>query len=263
MINVLITGCSGYIATALIHSLQKKYNITAIGRKDFNLSDQTATDNWFKNKQFDVVLHTASILGGRFQDNNNNVLLTNLKMFFNLVKNKNKFKKFINFGSGIEKYPYESYYSLSKSIIKTFVERKQTFYNLRIYGIFDSNEMNTRFIKNNIINYINKQPIIINQNRYMDFIYMDDLTKLVEYCIDNTILKKTINCVYKEKYTLNNIANIINCLDTYTVPIILNKKGMNTKYIGTFNLPINPIGLKEGIKKTFMHLQSQHTSHII
>jgi len=263
MLNVLVTGCSGYIATSLIHSLQPRYNITAIGRKDFDLTDQKATDNWFEDKQFDIIIHTASIIGGRLHEDNEYVLTTNIKMFFNILKNKNKFKKFINFGSGAEEYPYNSFYGLSKHIISTYIEREQFFYNLRIYGVFNANEIETRFIKNSITNYINKQPILINQNRYMDFIYMDDLIELVEYYINNIDLEKNINCVYKHKYTLNDIAGIINKLSIHTVPIIHEKQGMNTEYINKSNLPIATLGLEEGIKRTFNHLQSIQTSHII
>jgi GDP-L-fucose synthase len=258
MLEVLITGCSGYVATSLISRLKDRYNITAIGRKDFDLTNREATNNWFKDKQFDAVIHTACIIGGRLVQDEDRILATNLKMFFNLIDNKDKFSKLISFGSGAEVNNPDDYYGMSKNIIKRFIDSEPNFFNLRIFGLFDQNEVNTRFIKSNINRYLHNQPIVINQNRSIDYFYMEDLCSLVIHYIEQTNLYKNINCVYREKYTLMGIANIINQQGTYKVPIEILNDGVAEAYQGSSDLPIKTIGLLEGIKTTFQQLQSLH-----
>ena len=71
----------------------------------------------------------------------------NLSMYYNLYANRNKFSRFINFASGAEIHDPDSPYGRSKKIIRDSVSDKNNFFNLRIYGLFDENELDTRFIK--------------------------------------------------------------------------------------------------------------------
>ena len=61
MNRILITGGNGYIASSLYSELSDIYNITLLTRNDFDLTDSVATKNWFADKQFDVIIHTAII----------------------------------------------------------------------------------------------------------------------------------------------------------------------------------------------------------
>ena len=140
-------------------------------------------------------------------------------MYYNLLRNQKHYNKFINFGSGAELLMKDTPYGLSKHIIRESIKLKPNYYNLRIFGVFDENELNTRFIKANIKRYINKQPIEIYQNKFMDFFYMKDLVSLVKFYIFNNNLKKEINCTYSETLTLLDIANYINTLSDYKVEI--------------------------------------------
>ena len=158
--NILITGGNGYIAKSL-HKGLEYYNVTTITRKDFDLTDREATNKWFDSKYFDVVIHTAIVGGSRFHDDNADVLYQNLQMFFNLYNNKHCFGKLINFGSGAELGMPNDPYGLSKKVISKFIDPEPFFYNIRIYGVYDKNEWDTRFIKSNIKRYINKKPINI------------------------------------------------------------------------------------------------------
>ena len=55
------------------------------------------------------------------------------------------------------------------------IQNKDNFYNVRIFAVFDENELESKFVKTNIRHYINKENIEIIQNKYMDFFYMEDL----------------------------------------------------------------------------------------
>ena len=118
--------------------------------------------------------------------------------------------------------------------------------------MFDESELETRFIKSNIIRYIKKEPMVIHSNKIMDFFYMKDLISLVEYYATNDNLPKETNCSYEQKYTLKNIANIINNLDKHKVPIkILEKKQLEFYCGEATEIPIQLIGLKHGIEETY------------
>jgi GDP-L-fucose synthase len=254
--KILITGGNGYVGKSLYNALKYKHDIVAVTRTDFDLADTTAVSEFFKSRQpFDIVLHCAVVGATNPRNMDWNIVDINLIMYYNLLQNKNHFKKLINFSSGAETYLSETPYGLSKKVIANSILDKNNFYNLRIFGVFNENELDTRFIKANIKHYINKEPIIIHQNKYMDFIYMDDLVKIIEYYINNDGPKE-LNCNYHNQYNLENIANIINELNDYKVEIKTIKNNLGEIYAGDFyDLSFNFIGLEQGIKETYNKLK--------
>jgi len=176
-------------------------------------------------------------------------------MYYNLLANKIYYKKFIHFGSGAEIYARNTPYGLSKSVIRESMLTKDDFYNLRIFGVFDENELDTRFIKASIRRYLKKEPIEIYEDKYMDFIYMPDLVKIVEHYINNNPPKE-VDCCYKECVSLSSIADYINTLGNYKVDVNVGK-GEFDNYTGKCprQLSIELIGLKQGIINTYNKLQ--------
>ena len=249
--NILITGGNGYIAKSLYNKLKDKYNIITITRQNFNLINYDAVCEWFHERYFDVVIHTAIVGGSRLKAEDQTVLNQNLIMYNNLYANKHHFNKLISFGSGAEIFQPDTPYGISKNQIADSIRNTENFYNLRIFGVFDENELATRFIKSNLQRYIRRESMIIHTDKIMDFFYMKDLISLVDYYIHNDGTKE-INCSYEYKYTLSNIANIINKLDTYTVPVVIENKSKLDFYCGEYSeLPIKTVGMVTGIKNTF------------
>ena len=254
--KILITGKNGYVGKSIYSYLYAKYDITIVGRQDFDLTNWNETNKWFKEKQFDVVIHTAVVGGSRLKKEDSSIIDQNLKMHYNLLDQQDKYTKFIYFGSGAEVHP-NTPYGLSKYIINQSTKDKPNFYNLRIYGVFDENEWETRFIKTNIKRYINKEAIQIFEDKMMDFIYMKDLITLVEHYINNDDLPGDIDCMYLgNKSYLYDIAKIINKLDDYEVPILCGKTA--SSYIGYYHpLNLDFIGLENGIKEVYEILRKQ------
>ena len=253
--KILITGGNGYIAKSLANNLDNTISIT---RKDFDLTDREATNNWFCNKYFDVVIHTAVKGGSRLIKDGADVCYQNLQMFYNLLNNKHCFNKLIHFGSGAELGMPTEPYGLSKNIISKIIDSEPNFYNIRIFGVFDENELDTRFIKSSIKRYINKQPIEIHQDKLMDLFYMKDLVTLVKHFIYKNNLPKNIDCTYGiDACYLSDIANIINNLSDYKVKIEIGK-GKGKKYVGDWNpLNIKWKGLEQGINETYKKLLNE------
>jgi len=257
--NILITGGNGYIAKSLYNSLKDKYNVMSISRYDFDLTNREATNNFFKHRSFDVVIHCAVKGGSRLTEDKGNIIEDNLFMYYNLLANKSHFNKLIHFGSGAEIYAKDTPYGLSKHVIRQSILEKDNFYNLRIFGVFDENELDTRFIKANIKRYIHRTPILIHEDKYMDFIYMKDLIKIVEHYINNDNTPKEINCIYNTVCTLTRITQLINELDEYNVEVkVGGGSGINYNGDGGNALPIDFIGLKQGIKEVYNKLKNEY-----
>jgi hypothetical protein len=130
MTNILITGGNGYVATALHAQLSKIYNVTSVTRNDFDLTNNKQTSKWFEDKHFDVVIHTAISGGNRLHKDSIEVLDNNLKMYYNLLDNSDRFVKLINIGSGAELHATTTPYGLSKHVIRRSVLEKDSYYNL-------------------------------------------------------------------------------------------------------------------------------------
>jgi nucleoside-diphosphate-sugar epimerase len=221
--KILITGGSGYIAISIYQVLCKKYDVTLVTKNDLNLTRIDEVKHYFKNKYFDLVIHTAVKGGHRLNPlEGPDVVLANLLMYNNLMSCRDKFNRLIHFGSGAEDKA-DTPYGFSKHIINQLMKLDPKSINVKIYAVFDENELDTRFIKSNILRYINQENIIIHQDKKMDFFYMKDLVSLVEWLINQREEEfhiKEINCSYLEKYTLIQIAEMINSLDNYKEPFV-------------------------------------------
>lgn len=246
--TILITGSSGFIGGNLLNKLpQDKYNLIAPNREELNLLDSESVFNFFSNNNIDVVLHCAAN-GVNKRDNNSNTLKNNLLMFFNIIKAKELFTKMINFGSGAEydktrdivqiseedfgkRIPKDDY-GLSKFICAKYAMEVDFIIHIRLFGVFGEKEdYKTRFISNAICNAIVNKQISINQNVYFDYLYVNDLVRMVDRVI---VLEKTDHKVYNVgsgvRVDLLSIAKkICDKLNTEN-PIKINVEGLNREY---------------------------------
>ena len=268
--KILITGGNGFIGRNLIKILKQEHEIFSPSSTELDLTDSTAVDNYLRNKYFDWVIHCAISGGRRTKEDSPYVTYNNLKMFFNLMNNQDRFSKFINFASGAEfdrktainsqsnhllsSYPTD-YYGMSKNIISRILQDCLHCYNFRVYGVFGIDENDNRFIKSNIKRYKNKENLQIFQEKAFDFFYIDDLVAVVKYYIDHPTypLDDDMDLVYQQKYKLTDIGNIINQLDTHRVIVEAEDGREAPSYTGNLgiNLDIKLIGLEEGIKRVY------------
>jgi len=192
----------------------KKHDIVAPTHKELELVDQDAMDAYFKNKKFDVVIHSAVKPGHRAATDKSDQLSNNSLMFFNLVNNSDKWGKLIYLSSGMaydmrfyvpkmkeeyfgEHIPVDES-GLSKYMIGKFIERSDDMLDLRPFSVFGKYEnYSIRFISNLICMALYDMPLTMNQNRKYDFIYIDDLVKTIDYFIENKAKHKAY---VKRKY---------------------------------------------------------------
>jgi nucleoside-diphosphate-sugar epimerase len=266
--KILITGGSGFVATNIAKNLNK-YEITSICRDDFDLCDPEVTKDFFKDKKFDVVLHTAIVGGNRLIEDSKDIVCDNALMAINLLSNTKSWKKIIHFGSGaeldraknIEGYSNNFYnrvpadpYGLSKNIVCRLFANYENIYNLRIFNVFAKNELDRRMIISSVRNYINGEPIVIHQDKMMDFFYMDDFNKILDLYINGNMLPKEIDCVYENKVMLSDIASVINNLSDKKVPVQILNPEIGNSYCGHYNSITSAIhlkGLEQGIYEIY------------
>lgn len=263
--SILVTGANGYIAQSIINKFKSIYDITAISREDFDLINYNKLNEWFKNKYFDIVIHTAAVGGNRLISESLDIKNDNILMFKNLAYNQKHFNKLITFGSGAEIYASNTPYGSSKKTISSIINKYNNFYNLRIYAVFDHNEADRRFIKSNIRRYISGQNLIIHKDKLMDFIYMPDLLSIIGEYIINDELPNTIDCVYNTKYKLSEIARFINSLDSSrTSEISMVSDEIDTQYIGSYlDIGLNFIGIEKGIYNTFNIMVNNYEKNMV
>jgi GDP-L-fucose synthase len=269
MKSILITGSNGFIARNIASRLFG-YNVTLTNRTNLNLLNSDEVDTFFKDKYFDVVLHTAIKGGTGLSPDEPDFVYQNCLMHFNILKNNNMYGKYISFGSGAEidrstnineesdylnPFPLDPY-GMSKILIAKSGETFDKFYNIRIFNIFSEDELPTRMIKANIFRYINKEKIVIHQDKFMDFMYFDDFMKIINFYIENNKCPKSINCSYKKKYLLSDIGSIINNLDLHKVEIEIQSGQIGNSYTGKFELDkygIEVDSFEKGIQQCYLH----------
>jgi GDP-L-fucose synthase len=261
-LNILITGRNGFIGRELEQFLSDtSHNVIATCRMTLDVSDEAQVRSFLEGHDIDVVLH-AAILGGRRKEPDTFFdFVDNLSMFKNLVKHSEKYDFMISFGSGAEAHA-DTYYGSAKSIIASEILKSRNLVNLRLFGCFGPTENDNRFIKNSFNRLSRNEPILIYQDRHMDFFYIDDLKKVVLYYIENFYKGKlpgTIDLCYEGKKTLLEVANEIKYLTSGEVPIIIKNKNPAVSYTGD-GAKLTKLGLKlhgfhVGIRKTIEELR--------
>ncbi|MEK7633216.1 MAG: NAD(P)-dependent oxidoreductase [Patescibacteria group bacterium] len=245
--TVFITGAGGFIGKNLTEQLSKKYNLLTPGHKDLDLLDEKAVNDFFKKNKIDVVINCAVIGGSRKEEHVDSSLLGNLRIFFNLLKNKNKYKKMIHFGSGAEydkskpiiqvketdlgnTIPQDEY-GFFKYICSKYIEKEKNIVCIRIFGLFGKYEdYRYRFISNAIVNNSSGLPITMNQNVFFDYVYINDFIRIVDHFINHKAKYKFYNSGTGNKIDILTIAKKINLISDKKSKIIIKNKGWNNEY---------------------------------
>lgn len=199
--KILITGGAGFIGKR-ITTLLKDYDVTSLSSKDCDLLDLNQVEHLFKEK-YDVVINCAAKGVSNLDDEQ--VYWDNLTIFNNLKLYKEKYNTFINIGSGSELNPTH-WYSKSKAKIWEEIQKEDNFYNVRVWGCFGKGEPEFRFFNKLFSSQKQNTNFTINKNIYFDFIWVDDLVRIIEQVMLNPPSFKEINAVYKEKYSLVDLA---------------------------------------------------------
>lgn len=248
--NIFLTGGSGFIGRNILESfLARKYNIIAPTHSQIDLLDEDKVINFFLNNKVDVIIHTAVKPGHRNAKDPSNQLYNNLRMFFNIIRNREEFGKMIFISSGavydvskpivkVKEEKFDTYvpvdeHGFSKYIIAKHIKRLDNIVELRIFGIFGKYEdYAIRFISNAICKAIFDLPITIKQSRKFDYIYINDLMPVIDYFIENEGNYKSYNVTPDESIELYTLAEKIRKISGKNLPIKVAQDGFGLEYSG-------------------------------
>lgn len=246
--RIFLTGSTGFIGRNLLEKLGGKHTIFSPTHKQLDLLNSEHVEKYFKKHHFDIVINCAVVGGTRLEETTENAFYQNLRIFVNILRNNNYFKKMINFGSGAEydksrilrkikeedfdqRVPKDEYgffkYTCSKYIEKSDIN----IINLRIFGLFGKYEdYRYRFISNAICRNIFNLPITINQDVYFDYLYVDDFIEIVEFFITHEGNYKSYNLGSGKSINILSIAKKINQIAKNKSEIIIKNEGLNNEY---------------------------------
>ncbi len=280
MRKILITGGKGYIARNLVPLFERGgYDVVAPSRTELDLLNLDMTEAIFRASKPDVIIHAAT-RGGRKarMDTWDDTFVPNMQMWENLnqaVARAQIHPIIITFGSGAEfdrRFPIHQLvestvftqwpmdpYGLSKNLITRQAVEEENTYVLRLFGCFNYDDDPSRYIVNGIQNLKRGLAVTVHQNKEMDYFYLDDIYRVIDHIIQVGKCPRHMNLVYKNKVTLLDIASLIHKhVNSYDTVINLVETGMGKSYSGCgyllSNMPVELIGLEEGIRRTALKL---------
>ena len=198
MARVCVLGAAGFVGKNLIHGM----NWVGVTRHDLDLTDQDAVERYFKTHNYDVVVHCAVIGGSRLTPDDGWVTHKNILMFENVVRVFKGKLLYFSSGAALRGTPPTDPYGLSKWIIERRIETIHGAHSLRIWGCYGPGELPTRFSS------VCKREgrVVIDQDRYFDFIDIEDVRKIVGEYVNGIRDEKECNLVYPEKLLLSQWA---------------------------------------------------------
>ena len=260
--NLFITGGGGFIGSHLKKhlALNEDFNVFAPVSSELNLTDESAVDDFIRAHKIDTIVHLANRGGGRDTLDMTNVTEYNLRIFFNIAKQKNRVAKIISFGSGAEYGKHKPIvnareddykkalpldeYGFYKAITSHYIEDcADDIIQLRLFGIYGEMEnYRYKFITNSIVKNLLHLPITINQNVFFDYMYVEDLLNIVEFYIENDARHKIYNASSGAKIDLLSLAALVNEASDFKSEIIVMNAGLNNEYTSDNSLLKSEMG---------------------
>ena len=242
MKKILLLGQSCFIGQNLLEYFQEKYDIIAPTHQQLDVLDERAVIDCLSKGNFDIVINALDVRDGSID-----YFEKRLRMFTNLATHHNLYGKMLYFGSGAEYgkqkdivqvseddlgqvIPSDTY-GLCMYTMQQLASQLPNVYNFRLFGIFGKYEIwQRRFISNAICKAIYGFPITIRQNTKFDYLFIDDLCKMVAYFIENKMKYQNYNATSGRIYELYELAQIVKETVGLDYPIFVAKDGYGLEY---------------------------------
>lgn len=249
MKKILLTGSTGFIGKNLKEYLQQKdYELLTPTHEELDLLDSVAVSEYLvSQKNIDVVIHSANI--NMMSAEEYDILNSSLRMFYNFEKNKASFGRMYYLSSAAEydrrkldvmvreesfgTYIPTDSYGFTKYIMHKEAEKDNNIYGLSLFGVYGKyEEWQRRFISSNIVRSLKGLPMTLSQNAMFDFLYVDDLCKIVEWFIGHEPKHKHYNVCTGQPVALLDLAEMINGVSGLGREIQIAKAGWQSEYSG-------------------------------
>ena len=247
--NILLTGSGGFIGKNLKKHLENKYNILSPRSFELDCRDKDAVCKYFKENDIDFIIHCGSTGGARDTKDKDTTVADNLAMVINLLETKKDETRMIVFSSGamygrqrpIQKIKEDEVgdvvpldlYGESKMRIAQLVRDFRDVVCLNIFACYGYDELPTRFPSYAITQNIKHLPIEINRNVVFDYLFIDDLCRIVEHFVNNNWKKyNIINVTPNKSITMEEISKLVNDMSDFESEIIMKDKTLGNEYTG-------------------------------
>lgn len=275
--NILLTGSGGFIGRNLKEYLKDKYTLFCPRSYELDLTVQNAVEKYFNSYDINFIIHCGTTGGVRGVQDNPETLDDNIAMVNNILKYKREDCRVILFGSGamydksrnlhkvreteIGKFiPYDLY-GQSKMKIAEITEKRNDLLCLNIFACYGYNEKESRFPSYAINQALRGQDIVINQNVVFDYLFVEDMQKIVEYFITNIPQHKIINITPTQSISLLEIADIVKDISGNNCKIEVKNSVMNNEYTGNNSVLLSEIkdlkftSMQEGLLKLYNYIK--------
>ena len=197
--KILVTGSTGFIGRNMKEFFFKQHQVFAPTHEELDLTDLKKVKAYFKENRPQFIIHCAG-------KEKSPCLKENLEMFYNLLHTR--YEHMFIMGSGAD--DQDTQYGLSKYTMSRLAGVVSRVTYLRLYGVFGKYEdYNRRFISQCIIKKLNKKLITIPEDRSINYVYVNDLCRIIDLMIKKPPYSIHYNVCSTEWYTLSQIAKII------------------------------------------------------
>jgi nucleoside-diphosphate-sugar epimerase len=247
--RILLTGGSGFIGRNIREAYAGRHEMVAPDHRELDLTDAASVREFFRGERFDAVIHAATRPGHRNAVDPSNLVYHNTRMYFNLVRNADRFGRLLFLGSGAV-YDMEHYlpkmteeyfdthvpvdeHGYSKYVCARHMELMPEVTELRLFGVFGRYEdYAIRFISNAICKTLFDLPITIRQNRRFDYLYIDDLMPVLDHFLVHGGGHNAYNVTPDAAVDLLTIAGMVRDRSGRDLPILVSREGMGPEYSG-------------------------------
>ena len=206
-------------------------------------------------------------------------------MVDNILKYKKENVRVILFGSGamydksrslhkvkeedIGAYIPSDLYGKSKMMIAQKIKNREDVLCLNIFACYGYGEKENRFPSYAINQAIKGEDIIINQNVIFDYLFVEDMQKIVEYFIGNKPKTNIINITPTKSISLLEIANIVKEISNKNIEIKILNSEMNNEYTGDNKILLEEYcdliftSTKNGLEKLYKYIQCEVNNELI
>lgn len=274
MKRILLTGGSGFVGSNILRAIKDMYDIDAPTRSELDIRDENKLKEFVLKGKYDIIIHTASPSPVRSADKDSyeNLMHDMLQIYMNIYKIQHLCEKIIYCGSGAEynkdydicniseeaigKNIPKDNYGLGKYIMNELARKSSNIYNLRIFACFGPNEYASKFITYAIRSCLENRDIVIRQDCYFDYLYIEDYIKFLIYFIDHKPEYHDYNICSGQRVLLSEIAKKVLEFTGSKKNIFITATEFNKEYTGSNERALLETGLAgqisnldDGIKK--------------
>lgn len=270
--KILLTGGRGFIGLHIRESLEATHTVVAPTHAEFDVTDAARVDDVLRTGRFDAVIH-AAIQGGP------DVLESTLRGYWNLARHADRVDRILYFGSGAEYGKHRDLvkiseaeignetprdpYGFAKLLCNDLCRRSRNISNLRLFGVYGPYEGYTaKFISNAVAKTIAGIPLVIRQNVIFDYLWIDDLLRLLPRFLEGERLFADVNVTPTDSVSLSEIASIVLRESERPVAREIETPGLNYQYTGDNGRLLQHcpgftfLSIEEGIRKLMAYYQT-------